>query len=880
MEFENIMTLIPLQRMWERSDRARDDSDTALFYDLLYLGELIVKLTTASMTALLNEDRERQRYGLEYAIVRANGIGDWTKTLDELLTGPVSQLIPGEATTFKRELMQRWPAEPQSWQRQSVELLNAVCRCVDSKVEPLPAKVSLQRWFQTFGWLRNRTRGHGAPTGQACSEMADRLERSLRLLTENFGLFAQPWAFIRRSLSGKYRVVMIGGSSEAFDYLKKEPSHQLSDGIYLSLGHQLFPVPFLYTDVDLTDFFVANGNFRPSGFEALSYLTDDVKQVEGSTYLLPASALPASGTAARPALEVIGKTFANSPPPIPDYVRRTDLERNLGTLITDDRHPVITLIGRGGVGKTSLALQVIHRLAYSGDFFAIVWFSARDIDLLAQGARRVKPDVLSQKDIARQFVELMNPSGSASRDFDDTRYLAEAMSGAADDGPFLFVFDNFETVRNPVDVYNWIDTHIRVPNKVLITSRFRDFRGDYPVQVGGMSRKEFRELATSTAERIGITSLLNEKFLDETFEESDGHPYIVKILLGEVATRKRAASVERVMASRDDLLDALFERTFTAISPAAQRVFLTLCNWRSIVPRLALEAALMRPANERVDVSAAVDLLEMSSLVEIVGGPSLSDQFVQVPLAAAIFGRRKLTVSSMKTAIDADTEILRLFGAAKVHEVRRGLAPRLDRLVAALSARSQDGQDIADEIAVVEFVARNYAPAWLRIADLYDDSQGRSGSKNAMVALKHYLETNPDDVGVWSRLAETAWRCDDPLAELHARFEVAEAPGATIDDVSRAANRFNSLAATGGLSMNDDERRTMAARILHLLERYVESADATVFSRLAWLSMHLKDLPSVEKYTLRGLELEPYNEHCRRLASRLSLDLDDPSPSS
>jgi hypothetical protein len=42
----------------------------------------------------------------------------------------------------------------------------------------------------------------------------------------------------------------------------------------------------------------------------------------------------------------------------------------------------------------------------------------------------------------------------------------------------LFVFDNFETVRSPAELYIWIDTYVRPPDKVLITTRFRDFKGD------------------------------------------------------------------------------------------------------------------------------------------------------------------------------------------------------------------------------------------------------------------------------------------------------------------------------------------------------------------------------------------------------------------
>jgi hypothetical protein len=41
------------------------------------------------------------------------------------------------------------------------------------------------------------------------------------------------------------------------------------------------------------------------------------------------------------------------------------------------------------------------------------------------------------------------------------------------DGPFLFVFDNFETVVSPGEAFAWIDTYIRSPNKALITTRIR-----------------------------------------------------------------------------------------------------------------------------------------------------------------------------------------------------------------------------------------------------------------------------------------------------------------------------------------------------------------------------------------------------------------------
>ena len=74
----------------------------------------------------------------------------------------------------------------------------------------------------------------------------------------------------------------------------------------------------------------------------------------------------------------------------------------------DERNWVITVLGRGGIGKTSLTLTVLHKLAEEGPFDYILWFSARDIDLMEIGPETLNPDVLTIEEVATTFVELMN----------------------------------------------------------------------------------------------------------------------------------------------------------------------------------------------------------------------------------------------------------------------------------------------------------------------------------------------------------------------------------------------------------------------------------------------------------------------------------------
>ena len=114
------------------------------------------------------------------------------------------------------------------------------------------------------------------------------------------------------------------------------------------------------------------------------------------------------------------------------------------------------------------------------------------------------------------------------------------------------MFDNFETLESPADVFSWIDTHVRLPNKVLITTRSRDFAGDYPIEIGGMTDDEALGLIVQHAARLGIESLLGREYKEELIRESDGHPYVIKILLGQVA--KPPVPIIRETTSRGRLV--------------------------------------------------------------------------------------------------------------------------------------------------------------------------------------------------------------------------------------------------------------------------------------------------------------------------------------
>lgn len=877
------MSLKPIDRMLERVRVAREDTDTTLFYDLMFLGEMVTKLVTAGLIATVQDD-SRNQYALLHRIIRADGLGEWTQALDEVLIGVASQHLLTQAREVQRELTQK--SGQGTWQFEAARLITECLKQVDPDAEGMQAKVDGRLWFSTFTRLRNKTRGHGATLPTTCGALCAPLEQSIRLIIGHCSILRCEWAFLHRNLSGKYRVTALGGSCE---YLNKYKSTEgsanlrLPDGVYIHLGDQGDPlrVELLHTDADAVDFYLANGGFDGKQFEMISYITDSKIQRDGSAYLSPPLDLPISETQGVGHLDLIGDCFANLPPHPSNYIHRSELEREITRVLQDEhRYPIVTLVGRGGIGKTSLAISVLHTIAKSTRFGAILWFSARDIDLREEGPKPVRPHVLTQKDIAREYVALVGPTDSHQRGFDALSYLASSLSSTPLGFPILFVFDNFETVRNPVDLYNWIDTFVRPPNKVLITSKAREFKGDYWVDVSGMTPQECDDLIDATCEALHIGHLIDDTYRQNLIQESDGHPYVIKILLGEVAKAGKPSKIDRIVASQDDVLQALFERTFVALTPVGQRVFFTLCNWRSTVPQLAVEAVLLRTQNEHMNVQGAIDELHRSSFIEMRRSAEDDEVFISVPLVAAIFGARKLAVSPMKSAVEADTTLLRYFGAMQQTSINRGIAPRIERLFRQIAERIGRGtESLDDHLPMLEFLGRKYPPAWLLLARLYQETGGAQGIEKAKDAVLHYLESPTDESmceEAWRALALLCHSTDDFTGEIHALVEMCQLPGATFVAVSEAANRVNGILyalSQGGSQyvLDTDEKQILVRKLIRVMEDRIDEADADDCSRLAWLHLQVRNDGRAKELAEIGLVIDPNNIHCKRLANKFAL---------
>lgn len=866
--------LKPIEQMWERYRHEKEDSDVAAFYGLLYFGELLTKLVACTVVSGILDDRDRHRFGFLRQLVRADGIGEWSSQLDAALTGPSAQFLRADLQSLHRELSQR--AVAGDWQHEAVRHLHDTLRALQVEVAALPSHVPLRQWFAWFAILRNKTRGHGAPLGLECSAALHPFEASIRIITERLGVLTTEWAHLHRNLSGKYRVTALSASSEHFKHLRESRSENLPDGIYLHLGAPL-RVELFEVDSSLSDFYLPNGQFRGTEYEQIAYATNKKQRADGGAWLAPATPLPDSETHGAPDLDLRGNSLSNVPSAADDYVARPTLQSGLEMALLRDRHEIVSLSGPGGVGKTSLAISVIQKLMSEGGsrFDVVVWFSARDIDLLPSGPKPVRPHGVSLADFATEYVSLVHPPEKGEKTFKAESYFATVLSGVPL-GPALYVFDNFETVTNPTEVFAWIDTYIRPPNKVLITTRTRGFVGDYPIEVNGMTEPEASTLIDTVARRLGIGDLLTIEYRRSLFDESSGHPYVMKIMLGEVAKAGRLIKPQRIIATQERILQALFERTFAELSPAAQRVFLLLCTWRSVVAMVAIEAVVMRNAEERIDVRAALNELKRLSFLEEFETENDLELFVSVPLAAMTFGQGKLNASPIKAVIEADSDLLQDFGTIRRDGTASGVMSRVSHLIRALAKRVTSGRATLDGLRpMLEFVASRVPAAWPEVARLYLEEGAAEGVSWAKTALRRYVESGDHSVPrsvVWRRLVELCHSTGDVQGELQSLAELANDPGLSVDELSDLADSINRVFATAKKAGNDpfqpEERKYLVGRLIAQLEASRQKLDPTDLSRLAWLYMHTNNDARALELAESGLRLDGENEYCLKLVQR------------
>ncbi|MCY3660397.1 MAG: NB-ARC domain-containing protein [Caldilineaceae bacterium] len=855
---------IILNKLWDQTKLARDINDYQYFMRLLDAGEFLIKISTVAYISCIDDDSDMHRHNHLFALARADSLGPWVETLNTTINTVPTDLLSSGLRSIRTELTK---SSADSWQNAVASQLRDCLNIATTVSQQRQGKASLLDFFSDFVTLRNKTKGHGIVRTRIASKVCGKLSDALWTYQKLFQLFEFSWVYIHKNYSGKINPRYWGPNK-----LPINEKHIDKAGIYLNLGDKFKRVELLDSDIDIDDISIANGHYNKKRHQVdfLSYITGHERRGDLSKSLMHSGVKSPSETASAAGLQITENCLHNLPPKARYYVDRSELEIELNSLLSNDYTRIVTLRGLGGIGKTTLALSTLHDLMSSDRFLYVLWFSSRDVDLFDTGPISVKPDVLTIGEIAEQYHQLIELEPNNHKRKGLIRKFAAALQFYNGD-PTLFVFDNFETLSDLDEIYDFIWNNVRPPNKVLITTRHRlSFNEDRCIDVGGMSARQSKNLIANYSKKLGLQNMPTKDEIDRIVVDSSGHPYVIQLMLSEFA---RTDVLPKGLVRNETVLVALFDRTFDQLSFGAKRVFLTLSRWSPCFAELAIKLVLNHN-DVRFGVVEAIEELVQTSLIEI-RTVQADQRFLLIPAPARLFGRGKLKVSPIKPDVDRDLDLLKWFGVINESQVARGVEPVISKFIMNLADAAEVDVQLIDHYGqLLENLGTLYPACCLEIATLFKDHQHvHIGKERKFVNM--YLTSGLEldltqTKRAWEWLAAIQRRSGNLVNELSIRVSMIEQVSVSYRDISNAAHLHGYIVGNKVFSPSEKPKmESLAIKLIFVMERGIHEAGATDCSRLAWLFYFLQDFDSAHKWCVHGLALDEDNFHCLGLYERL-----------
>ena len=112
-----------------------------------------------------------------------------------------------------------------------------------------------------------------------------------------------------------------------------------------------------------------------------------------------------------------------------------------------------------------------------------------------------------------------------------------------------------------------------------------------------------------------------------------------------------------------------------------------------MIPSVAVEAILWRPENEKIDVQGAIEELRKSSFIDVLNEDQ--EAFINIPLAALIYGKSELEVYPEKLKILNDRKLLMEFGVTSQQNMSSGVFTRIERKFTEVAKRIKNWKNLS-----------------------------------------------------------------------------------------------------------------------------------------------------------------------------------------
>jgi hypothetical protein len=840
------------------------------FHALLLQADAILKLhAVAAVSVLSNFDQEAAK-SLGFDLARSGGGGTWVASIRIAL-----ERVHPFLTTIEEVKLVEWLGRLHVWllskrKRDDAEDLTELLLELrafrnqlagDESVKAAGTRGAPIDLLDLLVEVRNKTTGHAAYGPDFYRAHVTTIAAPVSWLVANTPLWDADLTVER---SGEQFARCLAGLDPTRTRSLERPFDVNSTVCVLPGSAEQDLVPLIHIEPSDNHTYLANGNWRDSDSttEFLCHALEAAhpeqgkRRIEMAEYAIRPAVSAASETQELGRLrDEPGVALNNLPVPAVAYVPRPDLEERLGPMLTDaDRRHLITVRGHGGIGKTSLVLAQCRELVQNGadsPYDAVLWFSARDIDLTIRGPKEVKRSTGTLADVWRRFSEVF---GGYEHEAGAAKEFFEA---SLRENRLLIVLDNFETFDNQRAAYDYFDAVVYPPSKVVITSR-HDFQADTTVQVDSMSWDEASRLLVQTARQAGAEPLMTNKVQSAIFERCRGHPYAMKLAAARLKTQHAVISELPSVLRDERLLEALFRSSIEDLEGDEEAVFVFLMIGQF---ESGLSEPALRVVSEARDVSvdAAVRELALRSLIELRADASPWPTY-DMPAMAREFARKLIRGHVL------NAEVMQ---AASF--VRRWPGLDLGRLGEAATAMIRDLREdrvptasVGSVLTAMRSLAELDSDLWVMLARA-QQLAGRP-STEWDTSFKRAVEENPERADILWEWSEATY---DPDQQIALKVQAVTLDPSNVALASRVALLLNSLFAQQRRRYTKLRWAGLLRSAAAALETSFEDLDGEALSRLAWLYLHAGSKRGAKRAVGRGIEVDPENRDIAKLRERL-----------